>query len=76
VYLDKNNLWSSNVKSILDTNLLQRRMTRAECERETSDLVMAGTVFTGLTSWWCPPCGFAGGIVTGMVAVGYFTCRL
>ena len=77
VYNNEKNLWSSNVKSIFSTDVQNRgRMTRAQCERETSDLVMAGTAFTSLTSWWCPPCGFAGGIVTGIVAVGYFTCRL
>lgn len=51
-------------------------MKRAECERETTDLVMMGTAFTGATSWWCPPCAFAGGITTSIAAVGYFTCRL
>lgn len=77
VNTNSNNLWSSSVKSIFNTTAQNRKkMTRAECERQTTDLVMAGTAFTGLTGWWCPPCGFAGSIVTGMVAVGYFTCRL
>lgn len=74
-----NEFWSVNMTSLFETNSTGNggsRMTRAQCERQTTDLVMAGTAFFGFTSWWCPPCAFAGGLATGIVAVGYLSCRL
>jgi hypothetical protein len=73
-YETSQDIWTAEIDLL--TSLSDRDMTREECEQQTTDLVMAGTAFTGLTGWWCPPCAFAGSVATGIVALGYFTCRL
>ena len=76
VFENESSIWYSQVTSIFSSDLqIRNKTTREECEKETTELVMVGTAFLGFTSWWCPPCLAAGSVATGMVALGYLSCR-